>query len=320
MADGSDISKFLGNVADAIRHKKGTTGPIPAQDFDKEIRTIPTAKVQSVKSAYPSTESITVTPDTGFDGIANVIVYAVTSNIDKNILPDNIAEGVTILGVNGRAKVLDTFDATAVARDIAEGETAYVKGLKVIGSLSEYVSGGSLYGPLGASTITEDTAGVWATGNPAKDQIVRQGVPVTFTLDKSELATALGITSDKIGKGYTILGITGNLKADTEYQVKELEVTKDGTYIIKPDEGYDGLSSVTVDVAVASSMEVQHMPFYLLESDNEGNLWCVNNYATMEYVPYSLDVDGNLIVNQDDGDSAVYWINENMELEVEISG
>lgn len=320
MADGSDITKFLGNVADAIRYKKGTTGVIPAQDFDKEIRTIPTAKVQSVKSATASTESVTVTPDAGFDGIANVVIYAVTSDIDKNILPDNIAEGVTILGVNGKAKVLDTFDATAVARDIAEGETAYVKGLKVIGSLPEYVSGGSLYGPLGASTITEDTSGVWVNGNPAKDQIVRQGIPVTVMLDKSKLADAIGMTSDKIGKGYTILGVTGNLKADTEYQAKVLEVTEDGTYVVKPDEGYDGLSSVTVDVAVASSMDTQHMPFYLLESDDEGNLWCVNNYDTMEYVPYSLDIDGNLIVNQDDTDTAVYWINENMELEVEING
>ena len=64
----------------------------------------------------------------------------------------------------------------------------------------------------------------------------------------------------------------------------------------------------------------QHMPFYLLESDDEGNLWCVNNYSTMEYSPYELDIDGNLIVNQDDEDTAVYWINENMELEVEVNG
>lgn len=64
----------------------------------------------------------------------------------------------------------------------------------------------------------------------------------------------------------------------------------------------------------------QHMPFYLLESDDEGNLWCVNNYSTMEYTPYELDIDGNLIVNQDDEDTAVYWINENMELEVEVNG
>lgn len=320
MADTSDITKFLGNVADAIRHKKGTTGAIPAQDFDKEIRTIPTAKVQPVKSARASTESVTVLPDEGFDGIANVVIYAVTSDIDENILPDNIAEGITILGVNGKAKVLDTFDATAVTRDIAQGKTAYVKGLKVTGSLPEHITGESLYGLLGVSTITEDTAGVWVNGNPAKDQIVRQDVPVTVNIDKTKLATAIGITSDKIGKGCTILGITGNLKADTSYQTKELEITKDGSYTIKPDEGYDGLSSVTVDVAVMSSTEIQHMPFYLLESDDEGNLWCINNYDTMEYVPYSLDIDGNLIVNQDDTDTAVYWINENMELEVEVNG
>lgn len=119
--------------------------------------------------------------------------------------------------------------------------------------------------------------------------------------------------------GVTCLGVTGTV-VELAPQTKKLEVTVDGIYNILPDEGYNGLSSVTVDVLVGSSIETQHMPFYLLESDNEGNLWCINNYSTIEYSPYSLDIDGNLILTQDDTDTAVYWINENMELEVEVDG
>ena len=62
------------------------------------------------------------------------------------------------------------------------------------------------------------------------------------------------------------------------------------------------------------------MPFYLLESDDEGNLYCVNNYGELKYIPYSLDEYGNLIVMQDDDDTAEYSINENMELEVVVNG
>lgn len=101
--------------------------------------------------------------------------------------------------------------------------------------------------------------------------------------------------------------------------VKLITVNENGSYVFAPDEDFDAIGELSVKVDVASSSN-QHMPFYLLESDDDGNLWCVNNYNTMEYSPYELDIDGNLIVNQDDEDTAIYWINENMELEVEVNG
>ena len=42
MADTSNLTTFLGDVADAIREKKGTELPIPAANFDTEIRNIQT--------------------------------------------------------------------------------------------------------------------------------------------------------------------------------------------------------------------------------------------------------------------------------------
>ena len=42
MADTSNLSNYLKDVADAIRDKKGTEEQIPAANFDTEIRNIQT--------------------------------------------------------------------------------------------------------------------------------------------------------------------------------------------------------------------------------------------------------------------------------------
>ena len=61
MADTSNLTTFLGDVADAIREKRGTELPIPAADFDTEIRSITTGSDTSDATAtaddilYPKT-------------------------------------------------------------------------------------------------------------------------------------------------------------------------------------------------------------------------------------------------------------------------
>lgn len=214
MARTNSLKNFLTDVADAIRNKTGKSGTILASDFDIEINNINEADIQDPIVVTPIQSQQVFVPDEGYDGLGKVIVEGVTSDIDRNIIPENIKKNVEILGV--------------------------------VGTHEDYIP------------------------------------PVL--------------------------------------QSKHLDILYDGSYTIVPDEGYDGISSVSVVSDVKSHLNEQHMPFYLLESDDDGNLWCVNNYSTMEYSPYELDIDGNLIVNQDDEDTAIYWINENMELEVEVNG
>lgn len=56
MADTSNLSQFLTDVASAIKTKKGTTDKIPAANFDTEIASITTGIM--TKEEYDRCESI----------------------------------------------------------------------------------------------------------------------------------------------------------------------------------------------------------------------------------------------------------------------
>lgn len=128
------------------------------------------------------------------------------------------------------------------------------------------------------------------------------------------------ITPENLKLGVTCFGIKGTL-VNRVAQSKVITIGVNGLYNVKPDSEYNSLSEVTIEALVSESGDEQHMPFYWLEvGEDDDYLWCVNNYETIQYVPYSLDVDGNLILIQDDSDSVIYSINEDMELEVEIHG
>ena len=58
------------------------------------------AKLQT-KAVTPKTTSQTITADSGYDGLNEVEISAVTSSIDSNITAENIKKDVTILGVTG---------------------------------------------------------------------------------------------------------------------------------------------------------------------------------------------------------------------------
>ncbi len=53
------------------------------------------------KTVDPLLKQFTITADNGYSGLGQVTINAVTSAIDSNIQPENIVDGVTILGVTG---------------------------------------------------------------------------------------------------------------------------------------------------------------------------------------------------------------------------
>ena len=116
-------------IANAIRAKKGTTDTIVADNFPSEIESIASQPSLQTKTVSPSTAAQTITPDSGYDGLSQVVVNAIsptkgaqtytptttnqtissgrwltgaqTIKGDANLVASNIKSGVSIFGVSG---------------------------------------------------------------------------------------------------------------------------------------------------------------------------------------------------------------------------
>jgi hypothetical protein len=81
-----------------------------------------------------STKAGTYTVPAGYHNGAGSV--AISSTEQAKIITGNIKSGVTILGVRGKSSVVDTSDADATAAQILSGQTAYVNGTKLTGSMT----------------------------------------------------------------------------------------------------------------------------------------------------------------------------------------
>ena len=83
---------------------------------------------QDDKVIDPSVNEQVVTPDVGYLGMKQVTVNAVTSNIDSNIIPENIKKGVTILGVEGVHESPNNQEKTLAKSDLINHTNESVTG------------------------------------------------------------------------------------------------------------------------------------------------------------------------------------------------
>ncbi len=122
MSKLNNLAEFLLGIANKIRFYLSLEGKINPQSFEEKIDEIYRAAEGSLqeKEIEPSVDGQTVTPDEGYRGMSKVICSAVTSKIDKNILPENIKEGVAILGVVG------TLSESGEGGKDAPSETVYL--------------------------------------------------------------------------------------------------------------------------------------------------------------------------------------------------
>lgn len=96
-------------IADAIRSKTGLTGELTPEQMPDEIRSISggAAALQS-KTVTPNGATLTVRPDSNYDGLSTVTVKG-----DANLMASNIVSGVTIYGVTGTASAGNSGDDSA---------------------------------------------------------------------------------------------------------------------------------------------------------------------------------------------------------------
>lgn len=180
-------------------------------------------------------------------------VSGVTSDIDSNIVPENIKKDVSILGVTGTLEETtgtDTSDATAVASDIAINKTAYVNGEKVTGTLpiESNVFAKKAYNSQDEKQYNQ----IRFFANNDVKTIVDKNIMVQVYTDYAELAETLELTPNKLVKGNAILEVVGTA-IELKGQTKTVTPTTNLQTII-PDENYNGLTSVEVS-AVTSDID-----------------------------------------------------------------
>lgn len=134
---------------------------------------------------------------------------AILTEKTNKIIPGNLKSGVTAFGVTGTF----TSDADATASDLANGKTAYVNGVMITGVVPVYESGDE-YGhnlPSGSTNAIyyDDIANRVIITDTPTSVIMINGGDISISLFDSDVATAIGLTADKIKAGVTILGVTG---------------------------------------------------------------------------------------------------------------
>lgn len=126
---------------------------------------------------------------------------------NSKILPENIKNGVTVLGVQGTLVDVaeGTVNGTITAADVISGKVGYAKGEAITGTLPlEIILSG-----LGNADVHVDGDNVLFRVTNESLRAIDAGCEITVAALNATVAEMIGLTSEKILAGNTIIGVEG---------------------------------------------------------------------------------------------------------------
>ena len=222
----------------------------------------PTSQTKTVNA---TSSGVVVVPDGDIEFLSKVTINPVTSVVDSNIAPNNIRDGVTILGIKGAFTGDYTFQENKTAygsthdkvtvypdegfhsmktvtigkitSDIdANIQSANIKkGIKILGVEGTYEPAPSqtqkrVSASTGEVTVYPDE------GYGTMDKVIIN--PVTASIDSS-------IQSYNIRKNVNILGVTGSMEPTVNQDITITPLKNGQTFY--PDANYSGFGKITIE-------------------------------------------------------------------------
>lgn len=133
---------------------------------------------------------------------------------EEKIIAENIKKDIQIFDVTGTLeKGIDTSDATALENDIVEGKTAYTADGLVEGTIRDFRTGMENAGA-DINNVSEDGTGklIMQGAMNFEDIVTTDGTPIDIEVQESMIASAIGLTTNKIKKDENVLGVIGTLE------------------------------------------------------------------------------------------------------------
>lgn len=221
--------------------------------------TVTASNILSGKKAYDNNSLITgtmtnngtryVTPSASTQTLPSGYYSILRVYGDSDLVSGNIKNGVNIFGVTGTYAGIDTSDANAVATDIKIGQTAYVNGTKITGTLPEVINpasissteiyNGSFFKPddgvgtgnLYGNYLVTDNQGLhigtqylvnWVKVTDLQTWYIQNQQKVKVGIPVSDIATTVRLTSNILRAGYTVLGVVGTYSpSGSQYSVPD---------------------------------------------------------------------------------------------------
>lgn len=224
----------------------------------------------------------------------NKVVYGATVLVDltgDTVTAGKLLKGATAHDASGEKITgtmepgIDTSDATATADDMAEGVTAYVKGEKITGNVKVFDSSSStIISSEDRVSFTVFQTKKYIQLKPAErtnNALYRSGTYQALMAQASFLgdATASDVAEGKTFTSIAGLKVTGTAKASAPTLQSKTATPSTSQQTITPDNGYDGLSSVTVEAMPTAALGTP-----TISVDSAGKITATVQQASAGYV------------------------------------